>query len=305
MDILLIAPSVKQSASCKYPDGIARSMSRDFGIYPWLGLSYLAAYAGNSGFNVEIADMDAAHLSVPGLVRLIRLKKPKVIGISSMSFTFIYVLKLAQAIKQAYSAPIIIGGAHVSIYPDLVMQHACFDIGVIGEGEQTLAQLLKHFKEKGVAASSDCNSLSEIAGIAFKDEKSVVITRTRPLIADIDSLPFPLIQTLPINRYYGCNHIKPYLTMVTARGCLFNCDFCSKTPWETSFRFHSAERVVDEIDYYVNKLGIKAIDFYDDTFSVPRTRIENIIKLIHRRNLKFDFVCMTRIDCVDSDHSQE
>ncbi|MFH0918161.1 MAG: radical SAM protein [Candidatus Omnitrophota bacterium] len=301
MNILLIAPSVKQSASYKYPDGIARSMSRNFGIYPWLGLSYLAAYIQNSDFKVEIIDMDAAHLSIPGLVRLIRRKKPDIIGIASMTFTFIYVLKLARAIKKVYSAPIIIGGAHVSIYPELVMQHTCFDIGVIGEGEQTFAQLLNYFKEKPTALGGDHKSLGDIDGLAFKFGQEVVITKPRELIADIDSLPLPVVNFLPIDRYYGCNHIKPYLTMVTARGCRFNCDFCSKTPWGNSFRYHSAERVVDEIEYYVNKLGIKAIDFYDDTFTIPRDRIEKIISLIHQRNLKFDFGCMTRIDCVDND----
>ncbi|MDD5254980.1 MAG: radical SAM protein [Candidatus Omnitrophica bacterium] len=302
MKVLFISPSVRQSASSRFPDGIPRSISRNFGIYPWLGLCYLSAYLQRNGFQAQVLDTEAEALTIGGIIRRIRGYRPSCIGISTMSFTFLFVLRLAREIKKHFDLPIIVGGPHISVYPREVLAHDCFDIGVIGEGEETfleLARLLSGYGEGPVRTNKLARELSRINGISFRTDGGICVTQPRELIEDIDTLPFPAVEKLPLSKYYGCNHIRPYLTMVTARGCPFHCTFCSKQHWGESFRFHSAERVVDEVEYYVKRLGIKAIDFYDDTFTVPRQRVNRIVSLIKSRNIKFDFGLMTRVDCVD------
>lgn len=299
MKVLFIAPSIKQSMSSDFPDGIPRSISRNFGVYPWLGLCFLLSFLKKNNFDSEIIDMDAEGLNIPAVIKRIYKIKPQLIGISTISFTFLYALKLAEEIKRYFDIPIILGGCHVSIYPKEVIMNDSIDIGVIGEGEETFLELVKIFKESNGNIKNINSEFKKVNGIVFKLNGEIIITKQRKFIENIDSLPFPAIEKLRINRYYGCNHVKPYITMVTTRGCPFNCSFCSKEHWGNTFRFYSAERVVDEIEYYTKNLGIKAIDFYDDTFTVSRSRVFKITNLIKRRNIKFDFGLMTRVDCID------
>jgi radical SAM superfamily enzyme YgiQ (UPF0313 family) len=213
-----------------------------------------------------------------------------------MTFTFHYALDLARAIKQHFALPIIIGGPHVTIYPREVLSHTCFDIGVIGEGERTLLEIVSAY----AANTGDLTSaLSKIKGIVFRNREETCVTGPREFIADIDNLPFPAYDLLPLPRYYGCNLAVPYMTMMTSRGCPYTCSFCSKTPWGQSLRCHSARRVVDEIEYLVKELGIKAIDFFDDTFTANKERIREIASLIRERELHFEFGITTRVNTVD------
>ncbi len=301
MKTLFIAPSIRQSASVEFPDGIPRSISKNFGVYPWLGIGYLSSYLKQHKFESEIIDIDAENFTVPQVIKRVLAIKPQLIGISTISFTFLYALRLAKEIKRYLDCPIIMGGPHISIYPREVMMHDVIDVGVIGEGEETFLELVKVFAENNGKRNASSQELAKINGIVFRSNGETVVTPPRKFIENIDDLPFPAIEKLKIYRYYGCNHVKPYITMVTARGCPFCCSFCSKQHWGESFRFHSSERVVDEVEYYVKNLGIKAIDFYDDTFTMPRSRVIKIIALIKQRNIKFDFGLMTRIDCVDSE----
>lgn len=299
MKTLFIAPSVKQSASARAPDGIPRSISRNFGIYPWLGICYLAAYLRQHGFESEIVDIEAESLCLPQVLRRVSDYKPQIIGISTISFTFLYALRLAKEIRRHFDIPIVMGGPHVSIYPKEVVAHDAIDVGVIGEGEETMLELVKAFAGARCKGSLQ-KELAGIAGIAYRSNGEIIVTPPRMFIEDIDTIPFPAIDKLKIGRYYGCNIARPYLTMVTARGCPFRCSFCSKAHWGQKFRLHSAKRVVDEVEYYVNRFGIKGIDFYDDTFTVSRPRVQSMAELIRERNIKFEFGMMTRVDCVDS-----
>jgi anaerobic magnesium-protoporphyrin IX monomethyl ester cyclase len=299
MKTLFIAPSIRQSASVEFPDGIPRSISKNFGIYPWLGLGYLSGYLKQHGFESEIIDIDAENLDIPQVIRRILEIKPQLIGISTISFTFLYALRLAREIKKHYNCPVIMGGPHISVYPREVMVNEVIDVGVIGEGEITFLELVKVFSQTRTKPEALSAELAKINGIVFRAGGGTIITPARKLIENIDELPFPAMEKIKVHQYFGCNHVKPYITMVTARGCPFNCSFCSKQHWGESFRFHSAERVVAEVEHYVKDLGIRAIDFYDDTFTMPRSRIIKVLELIKQKNIKFDFGLMTRVDCVD------
>jgi anaerobic magnesium-protoporphyrin IX monomethyl ester cyclase len=89
--------------------------------------------------------------------------------------------------------------------------------------------------------------------------------------------------------------------MVTARGCPYDCHFCSKYPWGQHVRYNSAKRVVDEIDYLVKGLGVKAIDFFDDTFIFKKSRIEEMSDLIREKKIRFEFGITTRVNTVNKE----
>lgn len=294
--VLLISPSIRKSLSYGMPDGISKDMSRNFGLYPWLGVCYIAACLRQNGIEVKIIDMEAENLSQDRVVEEIEKLQPRVIGISSMSFTFLFALELAKKIKQKVNIPVVFGGNHVSIYPKEVVSHSCIDIGVLGEGEITFLEVVKVLENKELIDAYE--ELRKIKGIIFKSDKEIIVTESRKFIDNLDVLPYPAVDLLKLGHYYGCNHNRPYLTMVTSRGCLYRCSFCSKQPWNSSFRMHSAGRIVDEIEFYVNRLGVKAIDFFDDTFTFDQNRLAQIISLIKERNIKLDFGFMTRVDKV-------
>lgn len=297
--IVLVAPSIKQSLEYGIADGNSAKMSSRFGTYPPLGLCYIAAVLIENGFSVEIIDIDAEGIGLDEAVRRVTALRPDLVGITSMSFTFIYALELARRIKLASQAPVVIGGNHVTIYPQEVMSHSCFDVGVIGEGERTFLELCLQLRQRGAAGLQGC--LKDIPGLVFRDNGTALCTPVREFIRNLDELPFPAIGLLRRDKYCGCNLAEPYTTMMTSRGCPYNCSFCSKAPWGQSYRSHSAERVVSDIERLINEFGIKAIDFFDDSFTVSRERTYAIIALIRQKKLNFEFGIVTRADLVDEE----
>ncbi len=297
MNILLIAPSIRKSISGQLNDGMPKRISKNFGVYPHLGVCCIAAVLRKDNFKVQILDLNIDKISGQELLGEIRRMSPDLIGISSMTFTFLQALDLARLIKSNFSVPIIFGGNHVSIYPREVMSHNCVDLGVIGEGEFTfleIAKLLQNTRLQDAWAD-----LEKIKGLVFRNQGKAIVTPAREFIADLDQLPFPAVDLLKPHKYYGCNLALPYMTMVTARGCPYACSFCSKYPWGQQVRYHSAKRVVDEVEHLVKNLGVKGIDFFDDTFIFNKRRIEEMADLIRERKITIEFGITTRVNTVN------
>ena len=299
MKILLIAPSIRKSLSNGLDDGMPKKISKNFGTYPHLGICYIASLLRKNNIEVKIIDMNVEVFSKEGLIDKIREISPHLIGISSMTFTFLDALDLAKKIKSNLSIPIVFGGNHVTIYPREVVGHESIDIGVIGEGEITFLELVNTLKDRKIQDS--CADLEKIKGIVFKADGKVFVTQPRGFISDLDELPFPAVDLLRPGRYYGCNLPTPYMTMITARGCPYDCSFCSKEPWGRHVRYNSARRVVDEIEYLVNGMGVRAIDFFDDTFIFKQSRIKEIAELVRERRIEFEFGITTRVNTVDKE----
>jgi anaerobic magnesium-protoporphyrin IX monomethyl ester cyclase len=299
MKILLIAPSIRNSLLGGLNDGMPKSISKNFGVYPHLGICYIAAVLRKNNFKVEIIDLNVERFSNHELIDMIQNTNPDLIGISNMTFTFLQALDLARQIKLNLSIPIIFGGNHVSIYPREVISHDCIDIGIIGEGEVTFLEIANFLKDKRLKDSY--LDLEKIKGIVFKTGERIVVTQPREFISNLDELPFPAVDLLKFKKYYGCNLAMPYMTMVTARGCPYDCSFCSKYPWGQQVRYNSAKRVVDEIEYLVKGMGIRAIDFFDDTFIFKKSRVEEMSDLIGERKIGFEFGITTRVNTVNKE----
>jgi anaerobic magnesium-protoporphyrin IX monomethyl ester cyclase len=299
MKIVLVAPSIKQSLSGMLPDGIPKNVSKHLGVYPHLGICSIAAVLSKNNIETHIVDIDGQGLSKGQAVNAIKKLNPDIIGITSMTFTFLYALSLAQEIKRLTNAPVVFGGNHVTIYPEETLKHSCVDIVVIGEGENTFLELVEVFKTKNIEDGKI--DLKKIRGIAFKENGKSIVNPPREFIKDLDILPQPAYGLLSNMKYYGCNVRTPYMLMVTSRGCPAQCTFCCKEPWGSSIRYQSPKRVVSELEFLVKGAGIKGIDFFDDTFTLDRARIMEITDLIRQKQLNFEFSFLTRADCVDKE----
>ncbi|MFC1804595.1 B12-binding domain-containing radical SAM protein [Candidatus Omnitrophota bacterium] len=251
--------------------------------FPSLGLAYLASYLRtNSSFNeIHIIEGD-------GLNKIKKLK-PDLIAISSVTQRFKEATALAGLIKKKYkNIPIIIGGHHISALPYTLP--ACFDVGVLGEGEATLVELVELIVNYGFRS----DKLSAIKGIVFHNGNEVVVNARRGLIDDIDSIPFPARDLLVTSRFSS---------ILTSRGCPYECIFCASVNFWKKPRFHSAQYVVDEIEEMIKKYKAVHISIWDDLFIADRRRLETICDLINKRkiNRKVSFGCALRSNLVNSE----
>ncbi len=291
MRILLINP----------PITIDNNDYMDDGIFPPLGIGYLSAYLIRHGHDVSILDCLAAGFDIKeqigqkrryGLTEeevrdAIRQYKPHLVGITSM-FTARSkdAHRVAQLIKSVDSNIFIVfGGCHASSCFSEVLNDSNIDIVVMGEGEQTLLEIVNNLVLN--------KPLDNIKGTAIRKNSSVWANEPRPFIEDLDSLPFPARDLFPLDLYFknqkksmNYNIRWPFISMITSRGCPGHCVFCSvKTIWGRRWRARSPVSVVDEIECMVKKYGVREIVFLDDNISVNKNRMKDICSEIIGRKL--------------------
>ncbi len=250
---------------------------------PPLGLAYIAAYLRKYGNFADIIIVDKEDI----LKRLIK-ERPDIVGITAMSYEFPDANLLAGKIKQIIGAKIIIGGSHISFLSNHLAE-SNFDIGVIGEGEQTMLELMKLFERKG---SFEPDDLRKIKGIVFKNSGRNEITEKRPLIENLDDMPFPARDLLKMKEYYLIprrmmtpEELGIYAQIFTSRGCPYKCRFCASTNLWQKTRFNSAQYVVGEIKELVEKFKVDGIIIWDDLFIADRKRVGEIAKLLKEEGL--------------------
>ncbi len=265
---------------------------------PPLGLAYLASYARKYGKfdNIVIVDREEP------LGRLCK-EKPDIVGVSAMTHEFLSAKNLAEKIKNEFGIPAIIGGHHISMLPNHFADSK-FDVAIIGEGEQTMLELMQLYEKKG---SFEPDDLKKIKGIEFRDGKRIVLTEKRQLIENLDSIPYPARDLLKMKEFYInlksiCTQFGTYAQMLTSRGCPYKCTFCSTSAFWSKARFHSANYVVGEMKELYENYRMDGIMIYDDLFIADRKRIEEIVRLMKQEGLykKLYFYISARANLIDS-----
>ena len=170
------------------------------------------------------------------------------------------------------------------------------DVIVIGEGEETVKELAR--------ATERRDDLSKVDGICFRKDDHVIHTRERPLINNIDTLPFPAWGLFPQSIYMGTPTGKlplPIAYISTTRGCPYNCTYCYHPFQNKKVRMHSALRVVEEIDVLNRGYKIRGVVFADDLFMVDKKRVHEICDLIEKKKLKIKWMASSRVNTLDKD----
>ncbi|MFC2034047.1 B12-binding domain-containing radical SAM protein [Chloroflexota bacterium] len=263
---------------------------------PPMGLALIAAVLEKEGYQVTIIDANASHLRIEDIMP--HIIDFDVIGLTAMTPTINTAIEIARQIKLANpDLFIILGGCHATLLPEETLTSAP-EVNVIvqGEGEKTIIDLLQ-------ALEHDL-PLDDIHGITYRRDGKVVSNIRGSTDIDLDSLPFPAYHLLPWQRYkphppYG--RVVPFATIITSRGCPYNCAYCSKPIFGNKFRGQSAERVLEEIAYYKEKFGVKEIAFYDDIFTLNKNRAQAIADGIVREKLDILWTCETRVNLVDKE----
>ena len=292
MKILLINPPIENIIESDMPKELESGM--DF--LPPLGLMYIAAYVKEkTNYNIEILDCGVEKIDYNNLENKIKNINPDIVGITAMTFTLIDVIKTAKLVKEVNpNIKIVLGGPHVNIYPEETMANSEVDFLVLGEGEQPFIDLLENINNP--------ENLKNIKGIVFRDKNNNIInTGKRELIQDLDILPIPARELTHYTKYFSIiAKNNPTTTMFTSRGCPYKCLFCDRPHLGKIFRARSAENVVKELQE-INKMGIKEVFIYDDTFTIDRQRVVDICNLILEKNIKLNWDIRARVNTVDEE----
>ncbi len=268
-------------------------------IEPPLGLAYLSAIAKQKGYACDIIDAGILELDSDKVVRSISFNDILFIGISANVVTFRAAVKLAHAIRgKSPDTPIIAGGPHISALPEYCIRKMGADVAVIGEGEETLLDLLQHYSGKAQSL------LENIKGIAFLINNSFVKTPPRPLIDNLDTIPFPDISALPnLRKYKGRARKRPVGNILASRGCPYQCIYCNKNIFSARYRIRSPGNILDEIEKLIKESGIRQLDFLDDNLTFNRDHARTLFQgIIDRRfNLPINLQNGVRADNLDKE----
>jgi len=280
------------------------SSFHDFVVTQPVGLGYLASVTRRN-YQVKILDAVAlgrekerwikwnyieAGLTIDEIVEEVKKFNPQVVGISCLfSSHFLLVAGLAAAIKKQLKDIIIVtGGAHPSFMPEDSFRRAPeLDYIVIGEAEESFPHLLQ--------ALATGSGLDAIDGLAWKDNGGVRINPKTRWIENLDSLPFPAWDLLPMERYFEIN--VPFMfysksprnvSFITSRGCPFKCSFCSSCNyWGNRIRYRSIENIIAEMKKLKTEFKIEELKFEDDNLLLNRERAKRLFRAMIEEKLNF------------------
>jgi radical SAM superfamily enzyme YgiQ (UPF0313 family) len=215
--------------------------------------------------------------------------QPEVFGVSIMTHSRVTAYRMIEYVHENYpDTKIVVGGMHPSVMWKQMVEKYPYIVAVRGEGEVTFNELIEFY-----AGEKDMN-IEDVAGIAFHDGEKVVATDARPLIADIDELPFPKHELFVKDG-------KKMGNLLTSRGCPYKCNFCVLD--HTSLRkvrFRSGDNIADEVEQLITQFpSIDTIWIHDDAFMINKARTLEFCEAIIRRGIKTQFVASARFRPID------
>ncbi|KPK42631.1 MAG: hypothetical protein AMJ78_01795 [Omnitrophica WOR_2 bacterium SM23_29] len=275
--------------------------------HPPLGLAYLAAVLkkdhdvlildtlaeGYSEESVVDREVKRYGLSFENIKKRIESFLPDVVGVSCLfSAQTQNVKKICKLAKEIDKKAItVIGGAHPSTLPEEMLEDSNVDFVVIGEGEEKIRKLLEYIENK-----KDMQ-LEDMDGIGFRYNGSIKINGRNIYSTNLDTFPFPYWDAFPLERYFfigaphgGLTKKAPFLPVITSRGCPFECIFCSvHNLWGRDYRKRSTENVLMELDYLVDRFGVKEILFEDDNLTLDKERAKEIFNGMINKKLEVNW----------------
>jgi anaerobic magnesium-protoporphyrin IX monomethyl ester cyclase len=258
--------------------------------YAPLGLLYLSAYLKREGLDVEV--FDTTFTDRAALVTRLDATPGAVIGVYSnlmMRSTVLWIV--AEAKKRGWT--VIVGGPESANYPDEYLDNGA-DAVVIGEGEVTLAELLPALDHHGR------HRLHGVNGVAFRDEDGRVVRNPeREKIKDIDSIPWPDRDAIDTSKYvdiWRTHHGMGSVSLITARGCPYKCNWCSHAVYGYTHRRRTPSDCADEVAHIVERYGPEQVWYADDVFTISHKWLHEYAAELRQRGLRLPFETISRAD---------
>lgn len=265
--------------------------------YPPLGLLYVSAYLVKNDIRTELFDSTFETQEV--LKATLLKSKPEIVAFYTNLMTKVNVIKLIRWIKSQKE----LSGTHIVLGgPDLTYNIENYlatgaNFLVLGEGEETMLALVSEI-------SKPVRNFNDISGIAFIEDHKVIITDAREKLKSLAELPWPNRGDIPLNKYlkvWKDKHGKKTTNISTQRGCPYTCKWCSTAVYGQSYRRRPAADVVAEIQHLKNELGVEALWFVDDVFTVSHKWLTELYNLFKKQDLTIPFEIITRAERLNDD----
>ena len=296
--ILVINPHIR--------DGLSRTPGvRRY--FPW-GLATVMRRLEDDGHEISLLDVYGKDMLQHEIKRYLDDHSFECVCIGSFaSMNYSHVLWLANAVKERYSIPVVVGGLLADLHFNFLLLKKTVDFCVIGEGEDTAVDLLRNL-----------NSPDRVKGLAYLRDGEIVTTPQRELIKDLDTLPMPNFDMWDMSIYLGKNLwaddettsyeefgvnlpspdlLTPNISMFSGRGCPFKCRFCSRS-YQT-VRYKSVDRIIEEIVFLKKRFGVRAVHFYDEILVFKKEHVLELCRRIKDMGVYWDG--QARVNTVNRD----
>jgi len=272
--------------------GSISKFARKAGKWPPLNLAYLAAYAEAMGHEVCIIDGEAQEISIEQIGERVKAFGAELIGITATTPFYHIATQLAAHLKSIMDAPVVIGGPHVSVLREKAFLPP-FDYAFIKEADTSWQHFLNAITYGG--------NINDVRGIMFRVNHHPYFTGDATTFSDINRVPFPARHLLK-NHLYRLGTMrgtKRFTTIMTVRGCPFDCIFCSTNVFGKDTRRRTPALVIEEMKWCVKHIGTEHFMFLDDTLTMHRKHILEICERMIDAKLSVTFEGSTRANLVD------
>jgi anaerobic magnesium-protoporphyrin IX monomethyl ester cyclase len=258
--------------------------------YPPLGILYICSHLRGKGIKAEV--FDSTFSSRQELWDLLKKGPPSILGVYANLMTRSNVVEILRVAKEC-GWQTLVGGPEPGAYVNEYLA-AGADVVVIGEGEITLEELVPALQ------SHDVGNLQRVDGIAFHaPDGSVVRTKPREQIKNIDTQPWPARESIDMARYvevWRTHHGMGSVSLITARGCPYHCRWCSHEVFGKTHRRRTPASVADELEFLVRNYQPQMAWMADDVFTIHHGWLFQYAAELKRRGLKLPFECISRAD---------
>jgi anaerobic magnesium-protoporphyrin IX monomethyl ester cyclase len=273
------------------------------GAAPPLGMLYIATYLRENGVDVSIIDEAAQGYSLKGTVDWVKKENPDILGFSTCSSSGRKAALIAEKVKQENPGIVTVFGNFFATFnaERILKKYPFVDMIVRGEGEQTSLELAKCLEKNG--------DLKKVLGINFRNNGQIISTPDRPLIKDIDSIPFPDREMLDAEYHNTTAGLvvapKKFSGFLSSRGCVFKCRFCGcRRLARNLWRSRSVDNIMEEL-HLLSSQGYKQFLFVDDNFTLNPKRVINLCQRLKKEKVDIEFFAEGRVDNCPQNMLQE
>ncbi len=323
VDVLLVNPPTPDGGYWIRTQHRVGRRTRENMVWPQVSLAQMAALL-HPTYKVAVVDANALQMSWAEFTRLLDKYQPKYYLTQLTAPTLendmygVFLAKARGAVTMAF-------GTHITPIPRETMRtYPALDFGLIGEPDLTLRDLIDHLegrvdeRPENIRVLFDKHdpsyrpsfhedgspNLHGVKGIAWRDKGEIRLNLPRPFIADLDDLPMPMHELLPLKTYRMPLIKGPFTFIVTSRGCPAGCTYCIKhVSYQYSVRLRSPKLLVEEIKY-LKSLGINNIHMYADLFTVHRDQVMELCQRLIDEKVNIRWTCNSRVDYVDEEMLQ-
>jgi len=320
VDIMLVNPPTPDGELWIRTQHRVGRRTRENMVWPQVSLAQMAALL-HPVYKVKVVDCNAERMSWPEFTKLLDMYQPKYY-LTQLTAPTLENDMYGCFLAHARGAKTIAFGTHITPIPVETMRpYPSLDFALVGEPDLTIRDLLDHMEGRIDQRTPEINamftktdpsykpSLNEdgsvnmrgIKGIAWRNGDEILLNFPRPFVADLDDMPIPMHELLPLQSY-RMPYIKgPFTFIVTSRGCPAGCTYCIKhVSYQYSTRIRSPKLIMEEM-WGLKKLGIHNIHMYADLFTVNRDQVIELCKLMIEENIQLKWTCNSRVDFVDEE----